>query len=45
MEKFSKEMLATVFPTLGIAVFNSKQLEVMSAILTRDVFAILPTGF
>ena len=45
MDKISEEILAGVFLELGIASVKLQQLDVVSAVLNRDEFAILPTRF
>ena len=45
MDKLGEEIVAGAFLGLGIISVKTQQLEVVSAILKGDVFAVLPTGF
>ena len=45
MDKLGEEIIAGTFLGLGIMSVKTQQLEVVSAVLKGDVFAVLPTGF
>ena len=45
MDKVSEESIAGVFLELGIASVKLQQLDVVSAVLNWDEFAISPTTF
>ena len=44
MDKLGEEIVAGAFLGLGIMSVKTQQLEVVSAVLKGDVFAVLPTG-
>ena len=45
MDKLGEEIVAGAFLGLGIMSVKTQQLEVVSAVLKGDIFAVLPTGF